>query len=71
MLYRAVVKPGNESGYVAFIPALKGCVSQGPTKDAAIARLKEAAQDYLDTLIEDGVPVPEEVVIEEIDLKVA
>lgn len=55
MRYRAIVRPGNESGFVAFIPALRGCVSQGPTREAALKNLHEAAQTYVNTLIDDVV----------------
>ena len=60
MRYTAVIEKGRESGCVAYIPALKGCVSQGPTHAAAIANLKEAAEAYVEALVEDNLPVPRE-----------
>jgi predicted RNase H-like HicB family nuclease len=71
MHYKAVIEPGNESGYVAYIPALKGCVSQGATRDEAFINLKEAAEGYLECLIEDNLPIPPEVEVEDIELEVA
>ena len=71
MRYIAVVEPGREPGYVAYIPALKGCVSQGATSDIALANLKEAAEAYVECLIEDHLPVPPEVSVQEIELEVA
>ena len=71
MRYKAVIEPGRESGYVAYVPALKGCVSQGPTRQEAFANLKEAAQAYLECLIEDNLPIPPEVDVEEIELELA
>lgn len=58
MRYKVVVQSGNESGFVAYIPALKGCVSQGATRKAAMSNVKEAAVAYLECLIEDKLPIP-------------
>ena len=71
MRYTAVIEPGRESGYVAYIPALKGCVSQGPTAGAAVANLKEAAEAYIEALVEDNLPVPPEIDLQQIDVEVA
>ncbi len=70
MFYKAVIEPGREFGYVAHVPALKGCVSQGPTKEAALANLKEAAEAYVECLIEDDLPIPPEVDVREIEIEV-
>ena len=32
MKYTVIIEQGRESGYVAYVPALKGCVSQGETR---------------------------------------
>lgn len=58
MRYKVVVQSGNESGFVAYIPALKGCVSQGATRKDAVSNVKEAAVTYLECLIEDKLPIP-------------
>jgi len=71
MHYKVVIEQGKESGFVAYVPALKGCVSQGETHDEALANIKEAAELYVETLIEDKLPVPPEVEIEELYLEVA
>lgn len=71
MKYTIIIEKGRESGYVAYIPALKGCVSQGDTREAAVENLREAAEVYVEALTEDHVPVPPEVEIEFLELKVA
>lgn len=71
MRYKAVIEPGRESGYVAYVPALKGCVSQGATPEEAFVNLKEAAKAYIECLIEDSLPVPPEIDVREIELEVA
>jgi len=69
--YTVIIENGRESGYVAFCPVLKGCVSQGATKEESLANLKEAMSGYLEALIEDGLPVPTEISREYAELEVA
>ncbi len=58
MKYTVVIRKGNESGYVATVPALPGCVSQGQTQRETIRNVKEAIEAYIESLLEDGLPVP-------------
>ncbi len=60
MTYSVLIQHGNESGYVATVPALPGCVSQGRTKRDVIKNIKEAIEVYIEALLEDGLPVPVE-----------
>ena len=60
MKYTVIIEKGRESGFVAHVPVLKGCVSQGETKHEALANAKEAIEVYIDALLEDGLPVPTE-----------
>ena len=58
---RQIVLYRGEDGYwVVECPSLPGCISQGKTKEEAIANIKEAIQGYIEALVEDGLPVPEE-----------
>lgn len=57
MKYTVILEKGQESGYVAYAPALRECVSQGQTREEALANLKEAMQLYIETLVEDGVQI--------------
>ena len=58
MKYTVIIEQGRESGYVAYCPALRGCVSQGETKDEALRNIKEAMEAYIEALLKDGLPVP-------------
>lgn len=71
MKYTVIIEKGNESGYFAYAPALKGCVSQGATKKEALKNIKEAMEVYVESLIEDGLPVPTEVGKDTVELEVA
>jgi predicted RNase H-like HicB family nuclease len=70
MKYTVIIEKGCESGYVAYAPALRGCVSQGPTKKEAIQNIKEAMEAYVEALIQDGLPVPVEVERDTIEIEV-
>ena len=71
MKYTIVVEKGRESGFNAFCPTLRGCVSQGKTKAEAVKNLRSAMEDYIKCLIEDGIPVPQEVDKKIVDVEVS
>ena len=70
MKYTIIIEKGRESGFVAYAPALKGCVSQGKTKEEALRNIKEAMEAYIEALLEDGLPVPTEVGKDTVELEV-
>lgn len=55
---QVLVYPGEDGYWVAECPSLKGCISQGETKEKAIENIKEAIGLYIKTLIEDNLDVP-------------
>ncbi len=59
--YTIILDPDpEEGGYTVTVPALPGCVTQGETIEDAIAMAKDAIRLYIETLIADGEPVPQE-----------
>ena len=70
MKYTIIIEKGQESGYVAHVPALRGCVSQGETKEEVLANVKEAIEAYVEALMEDGMPVPTEAGRETVEVEV-
>jgi predicted RNase H-like HicB family nuclease len=59
--YTIVLDPDlEEGGYTVTVPALPGVVTQGETVEQCQERAREAIELYIETLIEDGLPVPEE-----------
>ena len=70
MKYTVIIEQGRESGYVAYCPALRGCVSQGETKEDALKNIKEAIEVYIEALVGDGFPVPTEVGKDTVELEV-
>jgi predicted RNase H-like HicB family nuclease len=57
---QVVIYPGSDGYWVAECPSLAGCISQGETRQAAIAGIKEAIEEYIAALEDDGLPVPED-----------
>mgnify|MGYP000860180629 CR=1 FL=1 len=57
---QVVLYPGEDNMWVAECPSLRGCISQGDTKESAIENIKEAIRLYIEALQEDNIPVPEE-----------
>jgi predicted RNase H-like HicB family nuclease len=60
MMRQVIIYPGEDGYWVAECPTLPGCISQGKSKEDAIANIKEAILGYISALEEDGLPVPEE-----------
>jgi len=57
---QVIISPGEDSYWVAECPSLPRCMSQGATREEAIANIREAIRLYIATLEEDKLPVPEE-----------
>jgi predicted RNase H-like HicB family nuclease len=57
---QVLIYPGEDGFWVAECPSLPGCVSQGETRETAIANIREAIEGYILALQDDGIPVPEE-----------
>jgi antitoxin HicB len=57
--YRVELEEDDEDGgWTAVVPALLGCASEGDTAEEALANVREAAQAYVEVLLELGRPVP-------------
>lgn len=57
---QVIIYPGEDGYYVAEVPSLPGCISQGTTKEETVANIREAIRGYIAVLEEDNLPVPEE-----------
>lgn len=58
--YTVLFEPAEEGGYVAFCPALPGLVTEGETYEEVRERVKEAIEGYLESLLKDGLEIPED-----------
>ena len=57
---QVVIYPGEDGLWVAECPSLAGCISQGTTREEAIANAREAVAAHVQALEQDGLPVPRE-----------
>jgi predicted RNase H-like HicB family nuclease len=57
-----IVVEEDTTGYHAYAPALKGLHMGGDTPDEALANAREAASLFLQVMIEDGDPIPIDVI---------
>ena len=57
---QVIIFPGEDGYWVAECPSLPGCISQGESREQAIANIKEAIEGYVAVLKEDGIEVPTE-----------
>jgi len=64
MNLRIVLEPSEDGGYTAFVPALPGCLSEGDTRDEALAHLQEAIELYLEPIEDDSDFAPDAEVLE-------
>jgi len=61
MRYTVVLEPDTERrGYTVRVPALPGCITEGRTREEALANAKEAIAGFIEGLRKAGDPVPEE-----------
>ncbi|MBD0373215.1 MAG: type II toxin-antitoxin system HicB family antitoxin [Pyrinomonadaceae bacterium] len=60
MKRRVLLYPGEDGYIVAEVPSLHGCISQGRTRDEALANIQEAISLFEEVLRDRGEPVPED-----------
>lgn len=58
MRYRVTIEQDEDGVFVAEVPSLPGCVSQGQTRSEVLANIKEAIAGYLESLEAHGEPIP-------------
>lgn len=69
MRYRVIVERDEDGVFVAEVPSLPGCVSQGRTHAEAVANVKEAIAGYLESLRARGEQVPPGLSEEYVDVR--
>ena len=58
MKYRVLIEQDEDGAFVAEVPSLPGCISQGRTGVEATENIKEAIALYLESLTAHNEPVP-------------
>ncbi len=70
MKYRVLIEQDEDGVFVADVPALPGCISQGKTRTEALNNIQEAIEAYLESLRAHDEPVPPSIDEEVIEVAV-
>jgi predicted RNase H-like HicB family nuclease len=70
MKFRVLIEQDEDGVFVAQVPSLPGCVSQGQTRADAIANVQEAIAGYLESLSDRNEAIPPAIEEEVVDVAV-
>jgi predicted RNase H-like HicB family nuclease len=60
--YTIILDPDPDGqGFTVTVPALPGCITEGESREEAIENAKEAILLYLESLVAEGEPIPDDV----------
>ncbi len=60
LTYTVELKPQEEGGYTATVPALPGCISEGDTMEESLENIRDAVEGCIKTLVKHQRKVPVE-----------
>ena len=58
MKYRVIIEQDEDGMFVAEVPSLPGCISQGKTRTEVLRNIQEAIEVYLESLKAHNEPIP-------------
>ena len=58
MKYRVLIERDEDGMFIAEVPSLPGCISQGKTRTEAIKNIQEAIEAYIESLKDHNEPIP-------------
>ena len=69
MKYRVLIEQDEDGVYVAEVPALPGCISQGQTRVEAVENIREAIAAYIESLEAHDEPIPPSITEELVEVR--
>jgi predicted RNase H-like HicB family nuclease len=69
MKMRVLIEPDEDGKFVATCPTLPGCISEGDTRQEALANIREAIAAYIESLRKHDEPVPPPISEEVIEVE--
>src|SRR5713226_781867 len=67
--FTVIFEKEAEGGYHVFCPTLPGCHTQSETIEEGVENIREAIGLYIESLVEDGLPIPtEDIFIKPIEI---
>ena len=70
MKYRVITEQDKDGIFIAEVPSLPCCISQGDTRLKALANIREAIEVYLESLAAHEEPAPPSISEEIIEIAV-
>jgi predicted RNase H-like HicB family nuclease len=70
MKYRVLIERDEDGVFVAEVPSLPGCISQGSTRAEVLSNIHEAIEGYLESLKAHDEPIPPPIEEEVVDIAV-
>lgn len=68
MKYRILIEQDEDGIFVAEVPSLPGCISQGKTRVEVLANIKDAIRGYIASLEKHKEPVPPPITEEFVEI---
>ncbi len=68
--FRVLIEQDEDGIFVAEVPALPGCISQGSTRKEALVNAQEAMELYIESLEAHGDPIPPAITEEIIEIEI-
>jgi len=66
--FTVVVEQDEDGLYVASVPLLQGCYTQGETYEEALVNIKDAIRLHIQARRDLGEPIPIEVAVDEVQV---
>jgi predicted RNase H-like HicB family nuclease len=70
MKFRVLIEQDEDGVYIAEVPTLPGCISQGKTRQEVIQNIKEAITAYVESLQAHNEPIPLPITEEVVEVAV-
>lgn len=68
MKFRIFIEKDEDNSYVATVPSLPGCISEGKTRKDALKNIKDAIKGYLYSLKKHNEPIPPSIYEEVVEV---
>ena len=64
MKLKVVLKSSEDGGFTVYVPSLPGCISEGDSREEAMANIREAIELYLEPTEDDYLAQEDTEVVE-------
>lgn len=66
--FTVVIELDEDGFYVASVPALQGCYTQGKTYQEALENIKDAIKLHIKARRQTGEPIPVEIAVDQVSI---